>query len=410
MSTVSKRVRGWTGAATAAAGAAAIGMFYTTPRIAADTPASPVTFTEHVIPQAIPGGYQVIAVDLNKDRKLDLLALGLSRNAATSELQWFENPTWARHVISNGFLNMINAAPYDVDGDGIPEIALAHGFTTSAETSEGGVSLLTHGPNVNDPWTSRDIDKLPTAHRLRWLNVDGNKHVVLVNSPLITAGATAPEYRTPNLIVYYEAPNWTRQTMWEIPEGLQHGILPTAALTGTKAESLLSAGFNGVFEHRFQRGKWVSTKLTSGDPQPWPKSGSSDVVVGKVGGQQFLATIEPWHGNQIAIYQKDGAGWGKRQVIDDQVTDAHALVLGDFAGTGNDAVIAGERQGKRSVYIYWPPAQLGGAWTRQVLDPAMAAAGCYVADLSGDRRPDIACIQGPGNSIKWYENMGATTR
>jgi hypothetical protein len=80
--------------------------------------------------------------------------------------------------------------------------------------------------------------------------------------------------------------------------------------------------------------------------------------------------------------------------------------VGDFAGNGNDAIVAGERNGKKSVYIYWPPAKLGDPWTRQVLDPAMAAASCTVAELTGDRRPDIACIQGPGNSVKWYENLG----
>jgi hypothetical protein len=125
-----------------------------------------------------------------------------------------------------------------------------------------------------------------------------------------------------------------------------------------------------------------------------------------VGGAQYIAAIEPWHGNEVVVYQKEGSGWGKRQVLDNQITDGHAMASGDFAGTGNDAIVAGERNGKRSVYIYWPPAKLGDAWTRQVLDPAMAASGCWVADLNADRRPDIACIQGPGNSVKWYENMG----
>ena len=71
--------------------------------------APPVRFAEHTIMQAIPGGYQVVAVDLNKDKKIDLLALGLSR---TGELAWFENPTWERHVIATDFSNMINAAAH----------------------------------------------------------------------------------------------------------------------------------------------------------------------------------------------------------------------------------------------------------------------------------------------------------
>ena len=65
-----------------------------------------------------------------------------------------------------------------------------------------------------------------------------------------------------------------------------------------------------------------------------------------------------------------------------------------------------ERNGKKSAYIYWPPSNLGGPWTRQLLDPGMAASGCVVAELSGDRRPDIACIQVAAPSVRWYENMG----
>ena len=120
----------------------------------------------------------------------------------------------------------------------------------------------------------------------------------------------------------------------------------------------------------------------------------------------YLGTIEPWHGNQIVVYQRQGGGWGGRQVLDDQIASGHALAVGHFVGNGSDAVVAGERNGKRSVYIYWPPATLGGPWQRQVLDPAMGASGCIVADLTGDRRPDIACIQGAAPSVKWYENLG----
>jgi hypothetical protein len=239
-----------------------------------------------------------------------------------------------------------------------------------------------------------------TASRPR----DGS-HVALINSTLVGPGATPPDYRKPNVIVYYQAPDWKRQTLWEM-EGLQHGVLPTSDLGGGPGQLMLSAGFSGIFQHRFENGKWINTKLTGGDPAPWPKSGASDLVVGKVGGATFVGSIEPWHGNQVVVYQKNGDSLTGRQVLDDQITDGHALAGGDFAGTGNTAIVAGERRGKRSVYIYWPPEKLGDPWQRQVLDPAMAAAGCVVADLTGEGRPDIACIQGPGPSVKWYENLG----
>ena len=75
-------------------------------------------------------------------------------------------------------------------------------------------------------------------------------------------------------------------------------------------------------------------------------------------------------------------------------------------GDGRSAIVAGERGGKRSVYVYWPPAKLGEPWTKQVVDDAMNASSCVTADLTGDKRPDIACIAGGTTGVKWYENLG----
>ncbi len=367
---------------------------------------SQVRFATHVIGGDVPGGYQVTAVDLNKDGKLDLLGLGLSR---AGDLVWFENPTWIRRVMATGIVNMINLAPYDdVDGDGIPEIGIAHGFATSIANSAGGVSLLTHGPNVSEPWTRKDIDALPTAHRLRWVNADGQKKVMLVNAPLIGPTAKTTDDHAKNAIVYYEAPDWKRQTITEDEEGVIHGILSTsqAPFGGARgAESLLSASFLGIFQHRWQDGKWVRTRVTAGSAAAWPKSGSSDIAVGRHGTANVMSAIEPWHGNEVVLYWQDGAAW-VRQVLDDQITDGHALAMADFAGDGRSAIVAGERGGKRSVYVYWPPAKLGDAWAKHVVDDAMNASGCVTADLNGDKRPDIACIAGGTTGVKWYENLG----
>jgi hypothetical protein len=51
----------------------------------------------------------------------------------------------------------------------------------------------------------------------------------------------------------------------------------------------------------------------------------------------------------------------------------------------------------------------GTAWKRQVLDEGgMGAAACAVADLNGDKKPDIVCIGSATANLKWYENLGAS--
>src|SRR4029079_19240207 len=109
-------------------------------------------FVAHEIGTGLRGGYQVVIADLNKDGKPDIIALA----SGVPELVWYENPGWQRHVIAADQAQLINTAAYDIDGDGIPELAVAQGFTTSTKTSKGIVSILTHGADPTAPWTSKE--------------------------------------------------------------------------------------------------------------------------------------------------------------------------------------------------------------------------------------------------------------
>ena len=177
------------------------------------------------------------------------------------------------------------------------------------------------------------------------------------------------------------------------------------AWEGVKGQALMSAGFMGVYLHRFANGKWTPTEMTKGDPDAWPKSGTSDDALGKLGAQKIVATIEPWHGNQVVIYKVNGSTWS-RQMIDDGITDGHAIVTLDVDGDGRDEVIAGQRGGARSLMLYSASAD-GATWTKRAIDEGgMAGAGCAAADLNGDKRIDIACIGTATANLKWYEYVG----
>jgi FG-GAP repeat len=63
-------------------------------------------FSQQALAADLAGGYQVVAADLNGDGKPDLIALASNM----TELVWFENPDWQRHVIASNLQNMINAA------------------------------------------------------------------------------------------------------------------------------------------------------------------------------------------------------------------------------------------------------------------------------------------------------------
>jgi hypothetical protein len=343
--------------------------------------AAPVEFRAHTIDAELAGGYQVVPCDVNHDGKIDLIALA----SGMTELVWFENPTWARHVIARNLPRMINLAAWDIDGDGIPEIVLAHEFSMRAKDSIGIISVLKHNGDPRELWTATEIDRLSTSHRLRWADIDGSGKKVVINAPLTGAHAEPPDYRDRVPLVYYRPGDWKRQIIEDKSEGLVHGITITD-WDHDGREEILSAGFNGIQLYKLGAGgHWIRTEIAKGDPAAWPKSGSSDVAVGQLGQERFLAAIEPWHGNQVAVYRASGDIW-RREVIDDSLVDGHTIVTAALAGNGVDEIIAGFRGKLQRVYIY---SFDGKRWNRQTLDDGgISAAACAVADLNGDGRPD----------------------
>jgi hypothetical protein len=372
----------------------------------------PAEFREHTIANGLRGGYQVVATDLNHDGRIDLIALA----SGMKDLLWFENPGWEQHVLASGLSRMINAAAADTDGDGIPEVVVAREFSNDPANSAGIVSLLTHGADVRAPWSVTEIDRLPTSHRLRWADFEHTGRKVLVNAPLAGALSKAPDYRDKVPLVFYRpGRSWKRELISDRIEGVLHGIFVTDWDRDGR-DDLLAASFLGIDLFRLNKqGAWTGTTLAAGNPEPWPKSGSSEVAVGELGKEKFLCTIEPWHGNQVVVYKaagdsrasrhsNDARAW-KRSVIDNSLSDGHTLLTADFNRDGRDEIIAGFRGKGQSVYLYW--ADQNSAWTRRTLDDGgIAAAGCAVADLNGDGFPDVACIGSATANLKWYENVG----
>ncbi|HVP49531.1 MAG TPA: FG-GAP-like repeat-containing protein [Bryobacteraceae bacterium] len=363
--------------------------------------AEPARFAEHTIATGLKGGYQVVAADLNHDGKPDLIALA----SGMPELVWYENPTWERHVIAGGFSRMINCAAWDTDGDGIPEIVLASGFSNEAKNSAGIVSVLHADGDPRRPWKVTEIDRLATSHRLRWADIFGNGKKVLVNAPLTGARAEAPDYRDHTPLVFYRPGEWKREMIGNENGGVVHGIY-VVDWDGDGHDEILTASFVGLDLYKFENdGRWSRTEIAEGDPSPWPKCGSSDVAVGHLGGKRYLAAIEPWHGNQVVLYWQQEKQW-LRHVIDASLVDGHTIWTADLNGDGNDEIVAGFRGGSHGVVIYHADDPRGDRWSKRVLDDGgMAAAACAVADLNGDGRVDIACIGSATANLKWYENL-----
>jgi len=376
--------------------------------------AGPVRFAPHDIDPNFRGGYAVDVADFNQDGKPDVIANSISVN----DVAWYENPTWARHVIVADARQVVNQAMYDVDGDGVPEIAFQSGFAMVPGKSEGLNWLARHQGDPRQPWKVDRVDAFPTSHHVAWADFDGDGRRELVNAPLLGPKGLAPTYDQDKASIFWYRPaDWTRHVITEDIPGIIHRVR-VAKWDGNSRDQILVASFEGIAVYRATgTGAGMTFEkqlLSAGHAEKAPRLGASDVGIGRQDGQKFFASVEPWHGNEVVVYTEKGGQW-QRRVIFDKVASGHEIAVLDLNGDGRDDVIANDNSRPSQnnpnaptggVHVFYAPDDAAtGTWQYQRLEDATAMNGCVGADLNGDRRPDLVCT-GAGGVVRWYENLG----
>lgn len=372
-----------------------------------------VTFEKNTIDEEMRGGYGVEAADIDGDGLTDIIALATN----PAQFAWYKNPSWDKYVISSEAQGNIDSAPLDIDGDGDMDIVLASEFSLNESTQGGLVHWLENpgNPTSNQEWTMHYIDEIPTTHRVKWGDINGDGEVELVNLPIIGVGAEAPLYDVNLQLKAYPIPEDLSVDSWPgvvLDESLQmsHG-LDLEDWDGDGRTDILSASFAGV--HLFQlasRGQLVSkTHIGSGKSGERPAIGSSELDVGTLHDKQrFVATIEPWHGNEVVVYTAgaDSSALWQRRVIETEFVNGHALLVDDLDNDGVDEIIAGHRSDPFSLFIY-RYSQATDSWTKHDLDVGgIGLSGLAIADMNGDGFKDIAGIGSATRNVVYYENSG----
>ncbi len=398
-------------------------------------------FRRIILDDNFPAGYQAKVADIDGDGKPDVVALG---ETPAGQVAWYKNPTWKRYPISgDGTKNNIDLAVYDIDGDGELEIAVASDFQLSDSTSGGTISWLKRGKSLDEPWQVHRIDAQPTAHRVRWADVDGDGRKELVCAPMLGRGAKAPRYdQAPARLLLYRVPSANLEDAWPrevIDETLHvtHG-LEVSDHDGDGRDELLTASFEGIhlfdLDGKGETARWRKSHLCPGNQERDDTKGSSEVSIGRLrGGNLFIATIEPWHGNEVVVYfppataeasksspSKDSnplpVPW-ERHVLDDALIQGHALSCADFNNDGSDEIIAGFRGGKGGIYLYCALDESGTRWQKSVVEESgIAAQGFSVFDINpgdlsarGDGFPDFVAIGGATHNVHLYLNVTGET-
>ncbi len=358
-----------------------------------------------VIDSSFQNAYQVKSADINGDKRPDLVAV--SNNL--SEIIWYENPHWEKHILLKETTGNIDLNPFDVDGDNDIDLAIACEFSLR-ETTKGGHVYWLENPGVaNKQWKKHLIDSMPTSHRIRWMDFNGDGIAELVNLPMLGMSATGPESEIPVKLVYYTVPDDPRVDGWPITVidtslHLSHGI-SIVNWDDDPADEILTASSEGLTLFDFDKTAWAKQTLTSGhEGDRRVTNGAGEVAVGKLGSNnhRFLASVEPWHGNKVVYYTENESKQWERKVIDTTFVDGHAIVCFDLNNDGYDEILAGHRGETYNLYIYqYFPAQ--DKWERTALDKGgMSTAGIHVFDANMDSIPDIAASGSATGNVILY--------
>ncbi len=363
-------------------------------------------FRTQVIDPGIKIGYGLAIADVNGDGREDILLVD------KDQVVWYQNPSWAKHVIAENLTQRdhVCLAAQDLDGDGKAEIAVGAGWNPGDTQQSGSVHYLIPPEDRRQKWTPVALHHEPTVHRMHWAKNWRDEWELLV-LPLHGRGNKGGEGAGVKLLAYAVPEN--PRDPWEtrLINGdlhMTHNFDP-GQWDEDSASEFLIGGKEGVFVSNWVDGGMALRMI--GDDQG---GGAGEVRKGSLGaGRSFVAAVEPMHGKSVVIYQpKNGAAaepWSRR-VIDDTLNDGHAVACGDLAGIGRDQVVVGWRamRGNTPVGIkLFTPNESGDQWEVSVIDHnTMACEDLKLADLNQDGRLDIIAAGRKTKNVNVYWNEG----
>lgn len=358
-------------------------------------------------------GYAVLCEDVDGDGDPDIVALN------ETQVAWWSNPDWEKRVILDGETEADNVAiaAHDLTGDGKPEFAVAAAWRPSDTQGGGTLQWIQRASDPALEWSVHPLGNEPTAHRIRWADTDGNGRSELIVAPLHGRGTQGPRHWIGNgvRLLALEPAGAPASQPWkqEVIDDSLHIVHNFWRLNfdADPADELLVASYEGI--HLLDRdasGAWTRAQLGVGHLGETIR-GAGEIKLGALAsGQRYIATVEPWHANQIAIYREPAdprLPWPRKVAIR-RLNGGHALWTADLDGDADEELAFGWRlkgsmpYDRPGVAVYDP-----GTGDVQIVDwGGMATEDLTVADLNADGRPEIVAAGRATHNLKIYWNEG----
>jgi len=390
-------------------------------------------FSEHLIAEKYGYAYGLAAADLDGDGDLDLTSVDVRGKPSMSSLFWFENNgkgSFKRHVIAQDEPGWFERhAIGDINHDGKPDVAVVN-------NRDGHLVWFANNDRpAAGPWKRYVITtKCPRAYDVVLADLDGDGYL----------DAAVAGYAS-NLITWYKNPGkegWDREwPQYIIGDKMSEARTirvgdfngdgkPDLLCTAVGAENV-PADVTDVERH----GSRVVWYENPGAPatRPWKRhviddksrapihghpvdlDGDGDLDVVMAFGMRSALVPEGMH--EVAWYEnvgKPGKGreWKKHKIGD--LPYAFEAFAADMDGDSHlDVVATAWAKGDRVVW-FENPGNPRGKWKMHVIKEKWFAANqVIVADLNGDKRPDIAATADNGsryvtgaNELRWWRNEG----
>ena len=351
------------------------------------------------LPESI---WSVAAADLNRDGRLDLVAMGETKVFVLAA------PDWKQSLFFDSKEpKMLYCVAIDMNGDHRPDIAVGRYRVPWIEYRED----LKAGKNIEKPvgpefsiaWLENTgkLDQPAPLHVLdRELNGTHGLTVGDVNGDgvpdLIADSILGPSF--PNSVVWFQVPSGERHVVAQnAADGRPHYLDFAYMNSDGRGDILLGDSQGGTFtwwEQQKDR-TWLK-HLIAKEP------GATNIRPGDINRDGKLDVVGSCgHGKGVVWFE--APAWTKH-VIDAGVNSPHALAVADFDGDGDlDVAIASFTD----FVVRWYENDGKGGFTPHDIDTGhrQQAYDLKAVDLDGDGRIDLILAGRESRNAVWYRNL-----